>query len=82
MGSFSEATRSRDDTQNNLLTSEDGKKLHNVSLQDDLIMENPLAKVNEEEATMEEKESCTSPTDAIVITLSIEAEEEETITKL
>ena len=89
MGSFSEATIARDDTLKKPLTSKDEKKPHNVPLQEttlalNLVVENPLAKVKEEEARMEEEDSSTgspSPTDAVVVTLSNEAAE-DTITKL
>ena len=90
MASFSEATRAKDDTLKKPLTSEDEKMPRDVPLQEttlalNLIVENPLAKVKEEEARMEEEESSTgspNPTDAVAITLSIEAGEEDTTTKL
>ena len=90
MGSFSEATRARDDIDKKPLASEDEKMPRDVPLQEttltlDFIVENPLAKAKEEEARMEEKESSTgspSPTDAIAITLSTEAAEEDITTKL
>ena len=79
MGSFSQATGARDDIEKKPPTSEDEKLPHNVLLRKttldlDLKVENPLAMVKEEEATMEENEPSTgspSPTDAIAITVSI-----------
>ena len=90
MGSFSQATKARDDIEKQPLSSEDEKKPSDVPLQQttvalDLIVENPLAKAKEEEAGMEEKGSSPgspSPTDAIAITLSIDAADEDTTTKL
>ena len=90
MGSFSKATLAREDVKKQPLSSEEEKKPDDVPLEEttvalDFIIENPLAKAKEEEAGMEEKGSrpdSPSPTDAIAITLSVEAADEDTTTKL